>query len=217
MLTVPDDRLERLIKVLSLAVVGEFDVALAELVTLNRDGFGVLEEALRVFLNEFALAQQDTTRTLAALRLANHELEEKLVTIEQQREAIRELSTPIIDVWQGILLLPLIGVLDTSRAVDVTETLLARVSDGDASWVLIDFTGMTLVDTMTAAHIIKLGTALRLLGTQCILTGISGRLAQTLVTLNISLDDLRPMRTLRDGLKYCLAQGYSPRGGALTR
>lgn len=217
MLTVPDDRVERLIKVLSLAVVGEFDVALAELVTLNRDGFGVLEEALRVFLNEFALAQQGTTRTLAALRLANHELEEKLVTIEQQREAIRELSTPIIDVWQGILLLPLIGILDTSRAVDVTEALLARVSDVSASWVLIDFTGMTLVDTMTAAHIIKLGTALRLLGTQCILTGISGHLAQTLVLLNISLDDLRPMRTLRDGLKYCLTQMYSPHVGAQTR
>lgn len=204
---VEEARLQRVISAISLASAGEVASALTHLEAPADDAFGVLEAALRTFLSDLVASTQQSAQTLAALAASKRELEAQLETIQRQEVAIRELSVPIIDIWHGILTLPLIGLLDTVRAVEVTERLLQRVADdSDVEWVVLDLTGVTVVDTMTAQHLIKLAQAVRLLGANCVLTGIGGHVAETLVTIGVSLDELNPMRSLREGLRYCLAQ-----------
>jgi rsbT co-antagonist protein RsbR len=204
--TFDEERLERLIGALAFASTGDFEEAIAQIHVVEPDQFGVLEKTLRRFVTELADTTQQSRQALAALAASKQEIEDKLLTIERQQLAISELQVPIIDVWQGILTLPLVGLFDTSRAVDLTEKLLHRVADSDVEWVILDLTGVNVVDTMTAQHIIKLSQAVQLLGARCILTGIGGNVAQALITLGVSLDELNPLRSLREGLKYCIWQ-----------
>ncbi|AUX24504.1 hypothetical protein SOCEGT47_050420 [Sorangium cellulosum] len=200
-------RMQRVIDAIALASAGEIELALKHLESVEQDTFGVIEEALRVFLSELSEAKQKSAQALDELAASKRELETQLRTIQRQEVAIRELSVPIIDVWQGILTLPLVGLLDSMRAVEVTERLLARVADdSDVEWVILDLTGVTVVDTMTAQHLVKLAQAVRLLGASCIVTGLGGHVAETLVTIGVSLDELHPMRSLREGLRFCLSR-----------
>ncbi|MGK3960645.1 STAS domain-containing protein [Sorangium sp. So ce118] len=200
-------RMQRVINAVALASTGEIELALQHLENVDEDAFGMVEEALRIFLSELSATTQQNTQALGALAASKRELESQLETIQRQERAIRELSVPIIDIWHGILTLPLVGLFDSVRAVEVTERLLARVADdSDVEWVILDLTGVTVVDTMTAQHLIKLAQAVQLLGARCILTGLGGHVAGTLVTIGVSLDELSPMRSLREGLSFCLAQ-----------
>lgn len=141
------------------------------------------------------------------------ELEEKIATIERQRIAIRELSTPIIEVWDGILCLPIVGVLDTARSVEMTESLMRAILDSKAKCVIIDITGIDVMDTRTADHFIRMAKALRHLGTYCFLTGIRPVIAQTIVDMGIDMSDVATRRNLRDALQeYVLTRARS-RGG----
>jgi len=129
------------------------------------------------------------------------ELEEKLVTIERQRAAIHELSTPVIEIWAGVICLPVVGVMDTARSADMTEAVLQAVVEKSAKCAIIDITGIEIMDTGTADHFIRMAKAIRLLGARCILTGISPTIAQTIVHMGVQLDGVTTRRSLRDALQ----------------
>jgi rsbT co-antagonist protein RsbR len=136
----------------------------------------------------------------------HRELEEKLATIEQQRAAIRELSTPIMEVWDGILCLPVVGVMDSGRSADMTDALLRAVVATRASCTIIDITGIEVMDTSTADHFIRMAKAVKLLGAECVLTGINPQIAQTIVHMGVDMAGVVTHRSLRDALHHFVFQ-----------
>jgi rsbT co-antagonist protein RsbR len=109
------------------------------------------------------------------------------VILRQQQEMM-ELSTPVIELWDGVLALPLIGTLDSERTQTVMETLLERIVSSEAEIAIIDITGVPTVDTLVAQHLIKTVSAARLMGADCIISGIRPQIAQTIVHLGLELD-----------------------------
>jgi rsbT co-antagonist protein RsbR len=138
------------------------------------------------------------------------ELEDKLAIIDQQRAAIRELSTPIMEVWEGILCLPVVGIMDSSRSADMTDALLRAVVSTRARCTIIDITGIEVMDTSTADHFLRMAKAVQLLGAACVLTGLNPQIAQTLVHMGVELGGLVTHRSLRDALQHFV--GYRPTG-----
>ncbi len=132
------------------------------------------------------------------------ELEQKLATIEKQAAAIRELSTPVMEIWDDVLVLPVVGVVDTKRSMDIMNSLLERIVQTQSKCVIIDITGVEIVDTRTADYLLRVSRAANLLGTRCVLTGLSPAVAQTLVEIGADLTEVRTLRNLKDGLKDCL-------------
>ncbi len=124
--------------------------------------------------------------------------------IREQQRSILELSTPVVEVWAGILTLPLVGTVDTARTQQMMESLLNRIVETQASYVIIDITGVPLVDTAVAKHLLQTVTAARLLGAECIIVGISARIAQTLVHLGVDLSDVNTGTSLAKGLTLAL-------------
>ena len=122
-------------------------------------------------------------------------------TIRQQREAIRELSTPILQVRDRLLLLPIVGTIDADRAQQLTEQLLRAIRTNRGKVVVIDVTGVPVVDTTVANHLVQAAEASRLLGARMILTGLSSEVARTLVTLGADLGTLETMSDLQQGLE----------------
>lgn len=131
----------------------------------------------------------------------HREIEDKLATIEQQRAAIRELSTPIIEVWDGILCLPIVGIMDSARSSDMTDALLKAVVARRAVCAIIDITGIEVMDTGTADHFIRMAKAVRLLGSECVLTGLSPQIAQTIVHMGVDMSGIATHRGLRDAIQ----------------
>ncbi len=146
----------------------------------------------------FKLALRNTDYSLS------RELEDKVKTVEQQSAAIRELSTPVIEIWDDILVLPIVGVVDTHRSVEIMNNLLSAIVDRQAKCVIIDVTGVAVVDTKTADYLLKIVRAAFLLGTRCVLTGLSPAVAQTLVEIGADLGEVRTLRNLKEGLKDSL-------------
>jgi rsbT co-antagonist protein RsbR len=203
-LTVSRERVDRLHTALACASADRFEDPEAQIEVSGDDDFSTLEGALHVFLSELAEAKRGLYRALEEMKASRDELQNKLVMIDQQRLTIRELSTPILDLWDGVLTLPMVGAIDTQRAMDMTEQLLRRVVETGARYVILDITGVEVVDTATADHLVKLTRAARLLGTRCILTGIGPNVARTLVGMGVELGELQTLRTLREGLRACL-------------
>jgi rsbT co-antagonist protein RsbR len=108
--------------------------------------------------------------------------------IRRQQEEISELSTPVVQLWEGILALPLIGTLDSSRTQVVMENLLQRIVDTEAEIAIIDITGVPTVDTLVAQHLLKTVAAARLMGADCLISGIRPQIAQTIVHLGVELN-----------------------------
>jgi rsbT co-antagonist protein RsbR len=125
--------------------------------------------------------------------------------VASQRQAILELSTPVIEIWQGIVVLPLIGTIDSVRTRQIMENLLTRVVETQAEVAILDLTGVSVVDTAVANHLMKTVEAAELLGTRCILTGISPAIAQTLVHLGVDLGHITTCASLRIGLQRALS------------
>lgn len=122
----------------------------------------------------------------------------------EQRMRITELSSPVVEVWDGVLLVPLVGTLDDQRAAQMSAALLEAVRTEGARVVLVDITGCTVVDTYTAAHLINTVRSVRLLGASTIITGVSAHVASDLVKLGIRLEDITTRRRLADGLRLAL-------------
>lgn len=141
------------------------------------------------------------------------ELQRKIDLIEEQALAISELSTPVMEIWDDVLVLPIVGVVDTRRSVEIMDNLLNRIVATQSRCVIIDVTGVEVVDTKTADYLIKVVRAASLLGTRCVLTGLSPAVAQTLVEIGASMQEVRTLRNLKEGLKDCLRYLSAARGG----
>jgi rsbT co-antagonist protein RsbR len=122
-------------------------------------------------------------------------------TIAQQRQTILELETPVIQVWSGILALPLVGMLDTARAQQMNESLLQRIVDTGSEIVILDITGVPVVDTPVAKHLLETVSAARLLGAEVLIVGLSTRTAMTLVQLGVDLAGVTTRTTMAKGLE----------------
>jgi rsbT co-antagonist protein RsbR len=206
-LTVTSERLQKVIQALSFASVDEFDQCIGLLgESTEEDEFRELETAFTIFVQELAEAKQQETRARMRAESANRELEAKLETIEMQQAAIRELSTPIIEVWSGVLCLPVVGVVDSQRSAEMTETLLEMIVSKQARTAIVDITGIDVMDTKTADHFIKMARAVRLLGAECVISGINPGIAQTLTHIGVDLTGVRTMRNLRDALQFHLRE-----------
>ena len=127
-----------------------------------------------------------------------------LETVARHQAAIRELSTPVIRMHDRVLLLPLVGTVDSHRAEQVMETLLVRVTDDQAKVVIIDIAGVPVVDTRVADHLLKTTSAVRLLGAETILTGISAQVARTIVQLGVDISSMHTRSRLADGMDLAL-------------
>jgi rsbT co-antagonist protein RsbR len=192
-MVIPKERLVRIADTLGALAGGQADLDALQVPVSADDEFAVFESVFNQFVEQFA-----------QMRLENEELnQQRLEIIERQRMAIADLSVPIIDVWQDVIMLPIVGIVDTQRSVEMTERLLGRVANGGAQCVIIDLTGVDVVDTATADHLIRMLRSVQLLGSFCVISGISPNIAQTLVQLEVDLREIAIVRNLREALKTC--------------
>jgi rsbT co-antagonist protein RsbR len=126
--------------------------------------------------------------------------------LDEQRRTIEELDTPVVQVWKGILALPLVGTLDTARAQRMNERLLQSIVDTGSEIVVLDITGVPLVDTAVAQHLLETVTAARLLGAEVLLVGLSTHTALTIVQLGLDLSGVTTRTTLAKGLELAFAR-----------
>jgi rsbT co-antagonist protein RsbR len=133
--------------------------------------------------------------------------------IQRQQEEMLELSTPVVMLWDGIVALPLIGTLDSARTQVVMESLLQAIVQTNSRFAIIDITGVPTVDTLVAQHLLKTITAARLMGAECILSGIRPQIAQTIVHLGINLQDVITKARLADAFRLALERS----GRVVTR
>ena len=126
--------------------------------------------------------------------------------IADQAEQLLELSTPVVKLWEGVVAVPLVGTLDSARAQVVMERLLQTLVDTSSPYAIIDITGVPAVDTQVAQHILKTVVAARLMGADCIISGIRPQIAQTIVALGIEFGDIATKASLADALRYVLSK-----------
>jgi len=132
-----------------------------------------------------------------------HQKARESVILRQQEEML-ELSTPVVKLWDGVLALPIIGTLDSSRTQTIMESLLERIVETGSEIAIIDITGVPTVDTLTAQHLLKTVTAARLMGAECIISGIRPQIAQTIVHLGVELGDVITKASLADAFRIAL-------------
>jgi rsbT co-antagonist protein RsbR len=168
-----------------------------------------------------ALAEEvvAATRLIDQLALYTTEVYQKAreEVIARQQTEMLELSTPVVKLWEGILALPMIGTLDSARTQVVMETLLQRIVEQGAEIAIIDITGVPTVDTLTAQHLLKTVTAARLMGADCIISGIRPQIAQTIVHLGVDLGDITTKATLADAFRLALQRTGAALGRATPR
>jgi anti-anti-sigma factor len=193
---------------LALAAVVAAGVALQQAVIAAGDPDGTVQvaERLAVLTNamnraEVGLVRQEQEQLRAAVMRA---LTDRQAEAERLTTLLQELSTPIVPIYDGMLVLPLIGAIDTSRANEIMERLLEQIGRLHAESVIIDITGVPLVDTSVAQHLLQTAQAARLLGASVILVGISPEIAQTMVQLGIDLRDIRTLPDLQAGVTVAL-------------
>ena len=130
--------------------------------------------------------------------------------IRRQQEELLELSTPVVKLWEGVLALPMIGTLDSARTQMVMESLLQRIVETGSEIAIIDITGVPTVDTLVAQHLLKTVTAIRLMGADCIISGVRPQIAQTIVHLGVDLQGVITKASLADALSLALKRsGYT--------
>ena len=188
------------------------DVRLHMSWTSLRDESGAVDAALGV--------SQDITAQRALedeLRARNEELaaseEAKSTLIERLRYSIDELSNPILEIWDDVLVMPIIGVVDSRRTADMVQRLLAEVTRTQASFVIIDLTGVEIVDTKTADHLMRLMRKVEVVGARCVLTGIRAAVAETLVDIGVDFGRITTLRNLKHGLREALRFGRREQEG----
>jgi rsbT co-antagonist protein RsbR len=154
-------------------------------------------------VNETRLAYQSAEKLVAfdmALAMDAY-IAAQLQTVARHRAAIQELSTPVIRIYERVLLLPLVGTIDTQRAEQLMEAVLGKVVEEQAKVIIIDIAGVAIVDTKVAEHLLKTTEAVRLLGAQTILSGISPTIAKTVVHLGVDTSSMHTRSQLSEGLE----------------
>jgi rsbT co-antagonist protein RsbR len=197
-----EERLRRAEYVLTKVSEGDLDQRLP--MGMTEDALTGLEMGINFLIVDLRKTLQTSREQRDVLLAQQGELCAKLVTIEQQAAAIRELSTPVMEIWDDVLVLPIVGVVDTRRSMDIMGNLLAKIVERQAQCVIIDVTGVDIVDTRTADYLLKVVRAAKLLGSRCVLTGLSPAVAQTLVEIGVDLNEVRTLRNLKAGLLDCL-------------
>ena len=157
-----------------------------------------LKKAQRTIIALLKLIQLDEELAITTYIAASE------AVIARQSREISEISTPVVRVWQGVIVAPLIGMLDTQRAQQFTERLLTRVVETRSSVALVDITGVPMVDTHTAQYLLEAIAAVRLLGAQLVLTGVRPTIARTLVHLGIDLEGVVTRASLEAGLRFAM-------------
>ncbi|MBM2617907.1 STAS domain-containing protein [Actinoplanes sp. LDG1-06] len=207
------------------AAAAELRAQLSELsASRARQGFSATETAVSVFaFKEAVLATLDSSGRNDATTLRDYVAFSSFVDdaalftfdsyvrvreelIADQAEQLLELSTPVVKLWEGVVAVPLVGTLDSARAQVVMERLLQTLVDTGSPYAIIDITGVPAVDTQVAQHILKTVVAARLMGADCIISGIRPQIAQTIVALGIEFGDIATKASLADALRYVLAQ-----------
>lgn len=165
--------------------------------TSIEDDLTPTETGINILIEDFAAE-------LKAREKAEQDAQNKLATIQKQQEAINELSTPVIKVWDNLLVLPIIGTLDSQRTQRMMEALLEAITTTGSKFAILDITGVSVVDTMVANHLIKTITAAGLMGAECILSGISPTIAQTIVHLGIDLTGVNTKSSMMEAIQYAI-------------
>ena len=167
-----------------------------------------LREEIGMDADGLAQEMGNVSRLLDALGLYTVEVFQRSreEIIARQQQDMLELSTPVVSLWDGILALPMIGTLDSARTQVVMEALLQRIVERQAAVAIIDITGVPTVDTLTAQHLLKTITAARLMGAECIISGIRPQIAQTIVHLGVDLGDVTTKATLADAFRVALSR-----------
>ena len=157
-----------------------------------------------------ALMESIWTASTVVDRIAQHTVatfqQAREDIIKRQQEELLELSTPVIKLWDGVLAVPMIGVLDSNRTQIVMETLLQTIADTESGLAIIDITGVPTVDTLVAQHLLKTVAAARLMGADCIISGIRPQIAQTMVHLAIDLRAVTTKATMAEAFKTALSR-----------
>src|SRR5262249_55989357 len=184
------------------------------------DGKPIRDESGKIIAGVVSFHDVTTQRKLEAdLVKRNDELsaseEAKSELIERLRYAIDELSNPILEVWDDVLAMPIIGVVDSRRTADMVQRLLAEVSRTQASFVIIDLTGVEVVDTKTADHLMKLVRKVEIVGARCVLTGVRPAVSDTLVDIGVDFGRLATLRNLKHGLHEAIRHARRDREAAI--
>jgi rsbT co-antagonist protein RsbR len=148
--------------------------------------------------------------TMVVVETYNRLVEE---TLTAQSKALVEMSTPVTQIWNGILLLPLVGIIDSSRSAEIMNASLAKIAETQARIFILDISGVGVVDTAVANHLIKITRATRLMGCESTISGISPSIAQTIVDLGIEVGNVKTTSTMRDAL----ADAFSRLGLHITQ
>ncbi len=174
--------------------------------SLKQPAFDVLRRELKG--DDLATAVWDLTQVLDQLGLYTTETYQKgrEEIIHRQQQELMELSTPVVQLWRGVLALPLIGTLDSARTQVVMESLLQAIVDTGSSIAIIDITGVPVVDTLVAQHLLKTVAAARLMGADCIISGIRPQIAQTIVHLGVEINDVLTKATVADAFAIALSR-----------
>jgi rsbT co-antagonist protein RsbR len=195
-------RLHRAEQVLTRVADGDLEQSID--IGSAQDALSGLEMGINFMILDIRATMEANRAQEQRLRRQADELAAKLLKIEEQEAAIRDLSTPVIEVWDDILVLPIVGILDTKRSVDLMNNLLESIVRTQSKNIIIDITGVEVVDTKTADYLLKVVRAARLLGARCVLTGLGPAVAQTLVDIGADLTEVTTLRNLKEGLKHCL-------------
>jgi len=174
--------------------------------SLKRPLFSLIRKELATDAESLATVTWSASELLDKLGLYTTEVYQKRreEVITRQQQELLELSTPVVKLWDGILALPMIGTLDSARTQIVMESLLQRIVETGADIAIIDITGVPTVDTLTAQHLLKTVTAARLMGADCIISGIRPQIAQTIVHLGVDLGAVITKATLADAFRRAL-------------
>lgn len=165
--------------------------------------FGVVERVERLLHEHRKTVSGSYGQTY---KEAQDRLVEREQALEMQSRLIQELSTPIVPIYEGILVLPLVGAIDSRRATQVMEAVLEKIVEYQADVLILDITGVPVVDTGVANHLIQMARAVTLLGAQVIQVGISAEIAQTIVQLGVDMRNITTLANLQAGIAYALGQ-----------
>lgn len=184
------ERVTKMEEVLSVAACGDLDVQIE--LEDEEDELVAVETGVNLLIADMGEQVKETQER-------NKELEKIKEALEQ---ANKELSTPIIRIWDRVLVLPLIGTVDTRRSTELTESLLTTIATTQSKIAILDITGVPTVDSAVANHLLKTVASVKLLGAECVITGIKPEVAQTIVHLGVDLSGVETLSNLAEGLKW---------------
>lgn len=196
-------RIEHIEDVLSSVAAGDLESRIQSDVEDDLTG---VEEAINILIDDLTYELKQSKQMKESLEEQLLKIKEQQKTIVKQQEDLLELSSPVTKVWDNILILPVIGTLDSQRTQIMMENLLEKIVKTGCTYSILDITGVPTVDTQVANHLLKTVTSARLLGAECIISGISPAIAQTIVHLGIDLSSIKTKATLQDAMIFAMKQ-----------